>query len=841
MCMPGSIYAMSINILTLQNDFIIMKRSTQLNIINNSYKQQAKLIDYTRSRQHITSSTFQVQSPKRIKMNQSISFTSPLEVTSSAMEIASPNGTILNAHFIGSKSFSNLNNNRQAPRKLTILKQKSIGCQNLPENYVEEVWNKLSYSINAIYDQIPVSYSRNQLYRDVENLCINQFGYKLYCKVKEELNKVIHRSFVKYFSNSQFFIHHNHSFLKQLCICWTNNYEQLILTRSIFGYLDSTIQNMGTESLWDVGLKIFKSNLENVFETQSLLFMTINDLLEQIRKERKGESIDRIAIRQILRMLIDLQMYTNSFETSFITQTEELYNYESYIRITDQSFTLRQYLEYIRRVMDEEKERLDYCLDSSTRKLLLPCIREQLIEKHKDDILNKGFNELLDDKSINELAMLYEFFLPSDSCLAKLRIAFEEYIKLTGYQFVKDPEKDKTMVKGLLEFKQSLDEIGRQAFANNPDFIVSINRGFSNFINKRENKPNELLARYVDCMLRSGHKGGLTDDELEISMDKIMVLFRFINGKDVFEGFYKAFLSKRLLLGKSASVDAEKAMLIKLKQECGSEFTSKLEGMFKDIEISKDLSQKFRMSNISKLKIDLSINILSTANWPTYVSAKVQIPEYLKREREIFEKYYLSKHNGRKLEWQPSLDNCKVKANFKTQSKELHVSLYQLLVLQLFNVYDTLTMEDIKSHTNIPENELKMTLIELNNPKTRILNKKSDCRTVSCDNEFSFNEEFTHKLHSIKINHVQMKISEEDNDKTREKIMVDRNLRLDAAIVRIMKMRKKQKHTILFSEVCDQVKFAVTIKEFKTRIEILIDNDYLCRDKQDANIYHYLA
>ena len=40
----------------------------------------------------------------------------------------------------------------------------------------------------------------------------------------------------------------------------------------------------------------------------------------------------------------------------------------------------------------------------------------------------------------------------------------------------------------------------------------------------------------------------------------------FFLGKDVFEAFYKKDLAKRLLLGKSASVDAEKSMLSKLKQ-----------------------------------------------------------------------------------------------------------------------------------------------------------------------------------------------------------------------------------------------------------------------------------
>ncbi len=70
---------------------------------------------------------------------------------------------------------------------------------------------------------------------------------------------------------------------------------------------------------------------------------------------------------------------------------------------------------------------------------------------------------------------------------------------------------------------------------------------------------------------------------------------RFIHGKDVFEAFYKKDLAKRLLVGKSASVDCEKSMLSKLKAECGAGFTSKLEGMFKDMELSADLNTAFRV------------------------------------------------------------------------------------------------------------------------------------------------------------------------------------------------------------------------------------------------------
>ena len=109
------------------------------------------------------------------------------------------------------------------------------------------------------------------------------------------------------------------------------------------------------------------------------------------------------------------------------------------------------------------------------------------------------------------------------------------------------------------------------------------------------------------------------------------LLSRFIHGKDVFEAFYKKDLAKRLLVGKSASVDSEKSMLSKLKAECGAGFTMKLEGMFRDMELSKDINSAFRqhmdhLPNASDYKIDLTVSVLSMAYWPTYQPMDVNIP-----------------------------------------------------------------------------------------------------------------------------------------------------------------------------------------------------------------------
>jgi cullin-4 len=53
--------------------------------------------------------------------------------------------------------------------------------------------------------------------------------------------------------------------------------------------------------------------------------------------------------------------------------------------------------------------------------------------------------------------------------------------------------------------------------------------------------------------------------EIEAKLDQVMILFKYLHEKDIFEAFYKKHLSKRLLLGKSASYELEKNMLAKLK------------------------------------------------------------------------------------------------------------------------------------------------------------------------------------------------------------------------------------------------------------------------------------
>merc|ERR1711981_74050 len=567
-------------------------------------------------------------------------------------------------------------------------------------------------------------------------------------------------------------------------------------------------------------------------------------MLMLIEQERHGDMVDRSLLKSLLRMLSDLQIYKDAFEKKFLLATEKLYAAEGQRLINERD--IPEYLNHVERRIREENERLVHYLDPSSKWQLIHMIEKQLLSEHLSTILTKGLDNLLEQDKKVELKLMYNLLGKVTGGHAELKGKMCDYVKNRGRVIVVNPEKDKTMVQELLDFKEKLDAIMEQCFGGNEQFIVSMKEAFESFINVRQNKPAELIAKFVDSKLRAGNKEA-SEEELEKLLDKIMVVFRFIHGKDVFEAFYKKDLAKRLLVGKSASVDSEKSMLSKLKAECGAAFTSKLEGMFRDMELSKDINVAFKqhmdhMSNAADYKIDMSVSVLSMAYWPTYQPMEVNIPGEMAKYQEIFSKFYHGKYSGRKLQWQPNLGHAVLKAQFTAGQKELKVSLFQTLCLIHFNnTSEPTSFEELREATNIEDGELRRTLQSLACGKARVLLKSPKGKEVNDRDKFIVNKEFTHQLFHIKINQVQMKETNEEQKATEERVFQDRQYQIDAAIVRIMKMRKTLSHNLLLSELYNQLRFPVKPPDLKKRIESLIDRDYMERDKDNPNQYNYVA
>jgi cullin 3 len=106
------------------------------------------------------------------------------------------------------------------------------------------------------------------------------------------------------------------------------------------------------------------------------------------------------------------------------------------------------------------------------------------------------------------------------------------------------------------------------------------------------------------------------------------------------------------------------------------------------------------------------------------------------------------------------------------------------------------------------------------------------------------NDSFSSKLHRVKIQAVTAKgESEPERKETRSKVDEDRKHEIEAAIVRIMKARKRMSHSSLVAEVTEQLKsrFLPSPVVIKKRIEGLIEREYLARTPEDRKLYTYVA
>lgn len=345
-------------------------------------------------------------------------------------------------------------------------------------------------------------------------------------------------------------------------------------------------------------------------------------------------------------------------------------------------------------------------------------------------------------------------------------------------------------------------------------------------------------------------------------------------------------------------------MIQKLKQECGYQFTSKLEGMFMDMKVSADTQDKFRAANgSSKVEsIDLSVQVLTTGFWPTQVSGGCNLPAPVARCCEVFREHYLKQHSGRRLQWQTSMGNADLKAQFGASRHEINVSTYMMCVLLLFNDNDRLSYADIARDTAIAPAELKRTLQSLACGKFKLLLKEPKGREVDESDAFSFNASFSSKQLRFKVGTVSaQRETEAEKHETRQKVDEDRKPQIEAAIVRIMKSRKEARqlgrtsatllaarpsrpssrpshpsvrssrprpllppappapararrltsrppppqmeHNALIADVTAQLtaRFMPHPNVIKKRIESLIEREFLERDKNNWRMYKYLA
>lgn len=724
---------------------------------------------------------------------------------------------------------------------------------------IDRNWAVLSDNVYAILQDRKTYATMEMLFSKVRAICDNNKSKELYDRIVSivsDLAKQL-RDSVNSPSQNSLTVNPNKEYLSKFESVWETFPVKINLIRNIFLYLDRialSAPDAEIAPLWECFMRIFQKTFfpDVVKDFNNVkLFGDLYEVMQEMMDNQNKEV--ETPIKNLIGMLQTIHV-GEYFSNFLLTRLRESYNNEREALMPVS--TCNEYMAYaedqITRYSNLIKKNFD---EPAALREVQVTITNCLIQQAIPEILTHDFDKLLNFGNKEEINRMFDLCRQCIGGEDEVRNQFSKYMKSSGERLIASCSDD-DLVAELLTFKRKIDFIMSESFqrANDPTKMRQcISDAFESFVNKNVDRAAELISKHFHTLLHSGNKNVTDDSSLDQMVDDAIVLFRYLRGKDVFEAYYKRGLAKRLFLERSASVDAEKMVLCKLKTECGAAFTYKLEGMFKDMDASENLSNLFsqHLEHMNKEMPNFSVRVITPEYWPTYETYEINIPKEMRNTLTDYQDFYRSQHGNRNVKWHHGLASAVVSAEFRPGcKKELVSTLHQAVILLLFNKCDSWTVKEIVDCTQIQEVEVVKNVVALigcrDKPKIlqmaeTALDKKEGVLESVKSGKFSVNSEISDKRYRLRVAQVNMKTPVEEKKEVDQEVNQDRQANIDAAVVRIMKSRKELTHSALITEVLQQLKFPVKAADIKKRIESLIEREYISRDPEDASMYRYVA
>jgi len=628
-----------------------------------------------------------------------------------------------------------------------------------------------------------------------------------------------------------------------------------------------TKDNLEYPDLFAAALQIFHDGVYGVLKDRCAAA-----LHAMVNRERNGEHIDGDVARRVVEMFCTVGakapkvvkqkaavategdrlyweaanrgLYKSDFEAAFLASTAEFYKAKVTGWLAEYSCPV--FLEEVARRLENEDCRMATYIDRSSEQELRRVVQQELIRDVAQHVveMESGCRAMFFNGKVSELRLMYKLFKLEPETLQHVTCIMQPYIAERCVKVVEDPvnvDDPVRYIEQALELKAEMDGLVSHCFEDRSEFQKARNQGMENVLNK-DTRCAKYLALFCDALLKKGLKGK-TDEEVNKLVSDVVDLLAHLRDKDIFLDFYKRAMSKRLLSKLSISTEAEDLVISKLKVECGQQAIQKLTAMFVDMTLSEQLQEEYNRSSHGGNPggVQHEVRVLQTHAWPEKPEdANIHPCEELSTCISAFETFYNSKHTGRRLRWLYSLGGVEMNAYCYQRKHMLSVSVYQALCLMLFNKNSTVQFQEVVHATAIPKEELTRHLLSLTVSKHKLLNKTGSSKEVQDDTVFEVNSQFQHDKMKMVVGLIKKEEKPVEAKETNE-VPLERKHVVDAAIVRVMKSRKKLDHNSLMQEVLRQCTlFKPQPGQVKMQIEHLIDREFLMRDPEKRNVYIYL-
>ena len=572
----------------------------------------------------------------------------------------------------------------------------------------KEIVNFFDNLVNGIINKKKNPINNNlyiKVYSLVYNLCIQRPPFNYSSKLYKLHNELINSFILDYLKDDSnlIVIKKNYDYFKII-----NKWLSLF-----FSYLDRFYTvNENKLNLEQVGKNLF---LDIFYKDRKIKI--IDMILSKIKSIRNNIVDDYQIVKDSIILIeeqsSDLKEYY-IFESSYLDETK--YFYKEYINNFILDKNIYQLTIKIDEIIRFENELINNYLNNSTRPKVNLLLDELLIKNNLKNLLINNKTEIhsyLTSDDYLKVKNIYIIFsrVNQDDGLFILSNYLTEFIKKKGDNIIDKTDKNNIgdVIDEYLNLYDKFLNLVNNYLSNDMLFNQSLKDSFNYIINKKvkDNLPAEILANYFNNFIKKTGKDSF--EKISSKINKLMNLFSYLNDKDHFNIVYTSLLSKRLLKNNCTS-DTEKTIVSKLKLECGSQYTSKIEGMCNDLEIGKDFYPE--VNNELNSSINYSTNILTLGFWKNYMNISLNLPNELIKYRDLYNKHYSDKNKRRKLSWAYSLSNNDMIMCLKNKKYYFSINTLQASLLMLYNDCESISFNDIMYKLNLIDNKNK------NNSKT---------------------------------------------------------------------------------------------------------------------------